>query len=145
MQSASLDVKNFSCKICYFDFERKEVISPSIDQIKATLIRLQTEPESVKFSTNFHKFSVTENDSIDYRMQFQGGSDKFIITVLKNLSMFAAPNFDQILGERGVIDVVGDDWSSARVCTSFDLATDIALEFCINGQLLHPEIWTICD
>ncbi len=97
MKYAGVNIGDFLCKIIYFDGKKAEIFSPSAEQIKSVLGLLSNASERLKFTVEFHKSATVGAEEIVYIMQFQGEDDRFVISVAKNMKLFATPNFDKIL------------------------------------------------
>lgn len=145
MNAGDIDLSKYTCILRYFDGGRQLIVNPDCDQIVHALNQLENEIDDVTRTVALWRMPE-ENSEVDrFFMQFQGEKGKLLIGLMKDEKMFATPSFDALLGERGIIDVIGDEWNSDRICTDYSVATAIALSFGVDGKLAFPGIWTVWE
>ncbi len=145
MNSNEIDFANLSSKMRYYNNgKKKEIVSPSAYDLFKVLNLLQSNPEKIGYTVDLFRYDSSLLESAgEYCLEIQGEESKFIVTLSKGNDRFASPNFDVILGGRGIIEVIGNEWASSRICTNFSIVLDIAKEFCLRGKLAYPEVWRI--
>ena len=143
MIARDLNLDTYFVGLKYFEKIRKKVDHPSATQIAHALDRLQQDIDNVTRTVEVWRMPTSESLTNQFCMQLQGEQGKFIISLAKDYEMFATPNFDMNLGARGTISVIGNMWASSYVCTNFEMAKEIAIEFALKGTLAYPEIWEI--
>ena len=143
MKAIDVDLSKYFCCVKYFEKGNHCTPNPGEKEILHALTQVQSEIDDVTRTVEILRMPNDDSVVNKYRMQFQGEKDKFLILLMKDSEIFATPAFDIILGKRGTIEVIGDEWGSNQICTEFSIVQSIAFSFCCNGKLAFPEIWTI--
>jgi hypothetical protein len=145
MEAMNLDFSDCICRLDYFEAGVHKIYDPDEKQISHALLQLQNEIDCVTRTVKLWRMSERNNTENNCWMQFQGERNKFLVVLMRGNYMLGRPAFDKILGERGIVEVIGDEWASNNICTDFSIVEKVALTFGISGRLAFPEIWTVFD
>lgn len=145
MNASNLNLETYFCGLKYFEGINHKVAYPTADQVEHAIDQLQYEIDDTTRTVEIWRMPTPDNLTNQFCMQFQGECDKFIISLSKNYEIFAEPNFDLYLGERGETDVIGNYWPSRLVCTDIAMVKNIAVDFALRGKLAYPDIWEIWE
>jgi phosphoribosylanthranilate isomerase len=139
----SLNLGAYFVGLTYFEQESRKIDQPSAEQVVHAVDQLQKELDVTTRTVSIWRMPNADSLVDQFCMQIQGEKDKFTISVIKDDELFAIPDFNLSLGERGEIEVIGNTWPSRLVCTNFEMVKNIATTFVLNGTLAYPEIWEI--